>query len=310
MDVVEFVIAPDELGMGTWPTLEPLLNGVSLVEVLKWCERRPQSYAGLIPERVLEPLRALDGATSAPPTRVEEAWAARAGRGAPAVLAFDTATAATTVAVTRDGETWEARHDPAPGERPGHATRLLELVAEAMAAAAVDWDEVARIVVGVGPGSFTGLRIGVSTARGLAQARGVPLVGVSTLRLLAAGARVEDARPVLAVVDARRGEAFVAAWASVRELLSPAVAAPEELARLAAGLERAPLAVGDGALRFRSHLEAVGTEVPADGDDRHLVSARHWRAGRPPLGWATASLEDVAPDYLRLPDAEIARRAT
>lgn len=252
MDVVEFVIAPDELGMDQ----------------------------------------------------------ARAGRGAPAVLAFDTATAATTVAVTRDGETWEARHDPAPGGRPGHATRLLELVEEAMAAAAVDWDDVARIVVGVGPGSFTGLRIGVSTARGLAQARGVPLVGISTLRLLASGARVEDARPVLAVVDARRGQAFAGAWSPVHELVSRTVVGPDELAELAAGLDRAPLAVGDGALRFRSYLEAVGAEVPADGDERHRVSARHWCAGRPPLGWATASLEDVAPDYLRLPDAEIARRAT
>ena len=343
MDVVEFVIAPDELGLGTWaprkaaapvrmPSRLPELVLGQPDEHFRWLtelymETWGNDWEG--PDSSLRAgLRAFarrgDPVTAEAVVRwakasrfgavhriLDEAWAARAGRDAPAVLAFDTATAATSVAVTRDGKTSEARHDPAPGERPGHATRLLDLVKEAMAAAAVDWDDVARIAVGTGPGSFTGLRIGVATARGLAQARGVRLVGVSTLRMLAMGARVRDARPVLAVIDARRGQAFVAAHSPVHELLAPAVVAPEELGGLVAGLERTPLAVGDGAIRFRPYLEAVGAEVPPDADDRHRVSARYWRAGRTPDGWATAPIEeDVTPDYLRLPDAEIARRAT
>src|SRR5262245_66308132 len=114
---------------------------------------------------------------------------------------MDTATPATAVAVwSPEGPAIERRDDPAPGERPGHASRLLSLVDEVVG----DWNAIARIAIGVGPGGFTGLRIGIATARALAQARDLPLVGVSSLAALAA----PHDRPVVAVIDARRGEVF------------------------------------------------------------------------------------------------------
>jgi len=152
-----------------------------------------------------------------------------------AIVGIDTSTPATATAVLlADGRAVEAREDPAPGTRPGHTGRLLALLEQALAEAGVGWDGVERLAVGVGPGGFTGLRIGIATARALAQARGLALVGVSSLRALAAGA---EAAPtggvsllrapgadvgakapgtVLAAIDARRGEAFAAAWADAR----------------------------------------------------------------------------------------------
>ena len=96
--------------------------------------------------------------------------------------------------------------------RPRHSELLLAEV-EAAAEALGGWDEVERIAVGVGPGSFTGLRIGIATARALAQARSLPLAGVGSLDALAAGIARSPAGPgrhALAVLDARRGQAFAA----------------------------------------------------------------------------------------------------
>ncbi len=222
-----------------------------------------------------------------------------------ATLALDTATPATAVAVCRGPEAWEARHDPEPAERPGHATRLLALVREAMDAAGTSWEEIERIAVGVGPGSFTGLRIGVATARGLAQSRDLPLVGASTLHALARGPEEQD-RAILAVLDARRGEAFAAAWIGERQLLAPAALAPDALGEKARALAPGALAVGDGAVRFRGCLEGAGARVPADGSPLHAVRARHHcrlaagRAADPPAA--------ILPDYLRLPDVDTIRR--
>lgn len=90
-----------------------------------------------------------------------------------AVLGLDTATPSTAVAVLLDDGTtaFERRDDPPAGERPAHAARLLELAEAVLEEAALDWDAVTRLAVGVGPGGFTGLRIGIATARALAQAR-------------------------------------------------------------------------------------------------------------------------------------------
>jgi tRNA threonylcarbamoyladenosine biosynthesis protein TsaB len=104
------------------------------------------------------------------------------------VLGFDTATAATSVGLMlADGSISQARDDPAGEQRPGHATRLLPLADGLLSETGLGWSELDRIAVGVGPGTFTGLRIGIATARGLAQSLGVELVGVSSLRALAHG---------------------------------------------------------------------------------------------------------------------------
>ncbi|MBS1870725.1 MAG: tRNA (adenosine(37)-N6)-threonylcarbamoyltransferase complex dimerization subunit type 1 TsaB [Actinobacteria bacterium] len=230
------------------------------------------------------------------------------------LLAFDTATPATTVALAlADEKLLTRRHEPGPGERPGHVSELLPLALELLDEAGVGFAQLDRLAVGIGPGTFTGLRIGVATARALAHAHGLPLVGVSTLRALAAGAAgpTADVPAHLAVLDARRGEAFAAAWAGEQELLAPAALAPEALAEAVAALPPGTVAIGDGAVRFRAVLETAGAVVPADDSAAHRVEAAvHARLA---AGMEPTAADAVLPAYLRLPDAELAlrrRRAT
>lgn len=237
--------------------------------------------------------------------------------GSVSILAFDTATRATAVAL--DGR--ELRDDPPPGDRPRHASRLMPLIVELMAQAGRGWPQIERLAVGVGPGTFTGLRIGVATARALAQSTGIPLVGVSTLESLALNAwRLRDhkqqqaPRVVLALLDARRGEVFAAAWSAGETgldfdtpVLEPAALAPARLAEAAAGLPAPPLAVGDGAVEFRLALERSGAVIPDDSSPLHRVAAvSHVERAR--VLSASAAVA-VVPQYLRQPDAELARSA-
>jgi tRNA threonylcarbamoyladenosine biosynthesis protein TsaB len=232
------------------------------------------------------------------------------------ILAFDTATPATAVALMDEprGVCIQARDDPAPGSRPAHATHLMPMIVELLERSGTGWEQLDRIAVGTGPGTFTGLRIGVATARALALARQIPIVGVSTLRSLALNG-VEANRlagrgdAVLAVIDARRGEVFAAAWSPTGSapLLGPRAIAPESLAQMLPDLGRTVLAIGDGAVRFRVVLELRGASIPDDGSEFHRVTAvNHCQlAGELPVAAAGA----VRPDYLRIPDAEITRRA-
>lgn len=224
------------------------------------------------------------------------------------VLGLDTATAATVVGLTLpDGGTLQARDDPTGEQRPGHATRLLPLASSLLLQAGLAWKELERIAVGVGPGTFTGLRIGIATARGLSQSLGIPLVGVSSLRALARG-DIEEDTGVLAVIDARRGEVFAAAYDGHCELLAPQALHPNAIEEL---FERAIIqtnlkrwvAVGDGAIRYRDVIELQGVVVPAGDSQLHRIQAHALCA----LG-AFAPVEDspIVPDYRRRPDAEIA----
>lgn len=234
------------------------------------------------------------------------------------ILGLDTATRATAVALldTDADEAIERRDDPDPAERPRHTTRLMALVMDVLRDAGADWTAIDRIAVGVGPGTFTGLRIGVATARALARARDLPLVGVSTLHSLARGGAEagETADAVMAVIDARRGEVFAGGWATseVRKagghpLLSPCPLAPAALAEVMAHDGRSWLAVGDGAVEFRAALEPSGARIPERDSERNRVSAvEHCRLA---AGLAPGVPEGVQPEYLRLPDAEITLRA-
>jgi tRNA threonylcarbamoyl adenosine modification protein YeaZ len=191
------------------------------------------------------------------------------------ILAFDTATDIATSALVADGEIL--------GERTSRAVTLLEDVDALLRQAGTHTREVDALAVGIGPGSFTGVRIGLSTARGLALALGVPVAGVSTLDALAAGAP-----GALAVIDARRHEVFVPG-----RVLAPA----------ALDVEPGCLCVGNGAVRYRDVLEAKGAEIPPDGDDRHVPRARfHAQLARD-----FRPAEEVEPLYLRLPDADKTR---
>lgn len=214
------------------------------------------------------------------------------------ILGWDTATPATAVALldTDTNEATEARHDPNPGERPGHTRELLPLVETVRTG--TSWTAVDRLAVGLGPGSFTGLRIGLATARALAIARQLPLAGVSTLTALVAAVAAEpEFTPelVLPVLDARRGEVFLDAGDGPRAV---PVAALNDTVR---ELDAPPLAIGDGALRHRAELERAGAHVPADSSPLHRVQAasicRLAAHGTP------GPALEVVPTYGRAPDA-------
>jgi tRNA threonylcarbamoyladenosine biosynthesis protein TsaB len=219
------------------------------------------------------------------------------------VLGFDTSTAHLSVAVTAGREVARERSvEPDPTGRPRHARELLEVVEEVIGDAG-GWDSVDLIAVGLGPGTFTGLRIGIATARGLAQSSGLEITGVSSLRALAAGSAATS--PVLAVIDAKRDEVFSALYEAEDEVWEAAVGTPGDLADRVRGMAEPPLAVGDGAVRFRSELEASGAVIPADEDGAHRVRARH--VCLLATGDGAGPLVEIKPTYLRRPDAELWR---
>jgi tRNA threonylcarbamoyladenosine biosynthesis protein TsaB len=221
------------------------------------------------------------------------------------IVGFDTATGDVTVALTDHGEVIaESMLEGPQSGPPNHAAVLMPEV-ERIVGEAGGWDSVDRIAVGVGPGSYTGLRIGVATARMLAQALAKPVSAVSTLLALGRGiSELTSAtgRPLLPLIDARRGEVFGALIdATGATRWEPFVLPPEALAERLREQGLRPLSAGSGALRFRSELEEAGAEVLSASERSHRVAARHL--------CLLAELEkesspqEIKPVYLRAPDA-------
>jgi tRNA threonylcarbamoyladenosine biosynthesis protein TsaB len=218
------------------------------------------------------------------------------------VLGVDTATDHVVVGATADGEVVrEAAIPPGSDGRPRHSEVLLAEI-ERTVEQAGGWSRVDRIAVGIGPGSFTGLRIGIATARALGQAHDLPLAPVGSLTALARGISEGRGSLSLPVFDARRSEAFAALFDDEDELWPAFVAPPEELAERVAEVEGAVLAAGDGAVRFAAELEAAGATVAPPEDPIHRVAARHVCA----VGEAAAEAptDQIQPLYLRPPDAK------
>ena len=163
------------------------------------------------------------------------------------ILAIDTAFERCAAAVyDAEGDVLLAAAEPEIGK--GHAEQLMAVIAGVLDAANVTYGDLARIGVTVGPGSFTGIRVGVAAARGLALALGVPAVGIDTLSALAAPA-FGQGRAILATLDARRGEIYAALYATDGAVLAaPRALAPAHLPALLASLAAdAPLGlVGTG----------------------------------------------------------------
>jgi tRNA threonylcarbamoyladenosine biosynthesis protein TsaB len=195
------------------------------------------------------------------------------------ILAFDTATDRATSALVWDGEVL--------GELTSRPVTVLEDLDALLRRGGVRDSQVEGIAVGIGPGSFTGLRMGLITARTLAFAWGTGLAGVSTLDALAAGAA--DAVPV---IDARRREVFALVGGE------PVVLAPADLP-----VESGRAYVGDGAVRYREEIERRGGEVPPGESELHLPRARFHAA----LARSFGAPDLVQPMYLRIPDVDRAR---
>jgi tRNA threonylcarbamoyladenosine biosynthesis protein TsaB len=215
-----------------------------------------------------------------------------------------------------DGEVLhESQLGPSPQGRPRHATGLLAEVEQA-AAAAGGWQAVDLIAVGLGPGTFTGLRVGIATARGLGLSLGLPMRGVCTLDALAAHILEADPSAVpfggmatkrnsraLPVLDGWRGEVFAALYSPTgTRIWEPAVYRPQELAERVAGLDAPPTLAGSGAVRFRHELARDGVRIADDSDPVHRVAARHVCALAAAAG--DSEPDGLAPIYLRPPDAE------
>jgi len=192
------------------------------------------------------------------------------------VLAFDTATHVATVALVSDGRPL--------AERTTRPFRVLADADELLAGLGATPTDITALVVGTGPGSFTGTRLGLALARGFALARNVPVAGVSTLDALAAGTQ-----GALPVIDAGRREVFT-------RIDGEPQAAP------AAELDvDGVTCVGDGALRYRTTLEERGAHVPPDSSPEHIPHARLHAELAADFGPATL----VEPIYVRLPDAKV-----
>jgi tRNA threonylcarbamoyladenosine biosynthesis protein TsaB len=204
------------------------------------------------------------------------------------VLAFDTALETCSAAITADGRTLAARSEPMAR---GHQERLAPLVEEVAREAGVAFTELDRIGVTRGPGSFTGLRVGLAFAKGLGFALGRPVVGIGVLEALAAGAPGVTA----AVIDARRSQVYVQAFRA-----GAAVTEPEALSIESALGQLGPLSptrlVGPGA-RLLAAAFPEAELVESAGVDP-TVLARFTAAAAEPL-------PAPEPLYLRAPDAKL-----
>lgn len=192
------------------------------------------------------------------------------------ILAFDLATSVVSTALVRDGEPL--------AERVSKPRSVLEDIDFLLREGGVEPAQLDALAVGTGPGSFTGVRIGLATARALAFALDLPAAGVSTLDALAAGAP-----GTVPVIDAKRGEVFALLEGEAR------CSRPDEL-------DFAPgtVLVGDGALRYRASLEEQSAVIPPDESDQHVPRARFHAS----LARAFGPAEAIQPIYLRVPDAE------
>lgn len=225
------------------------------------------------------------------------------------LLAIETATELTGVAIAGDGgplaATWVLR-------RRLHAESLAPMVEEVCTHAGTPLESIQVVAVDIGPGLFTGLRVGVAMANALAMARGVGVLGVPSFDVMAEAALQSGWRGELAVIiDARRGQVFVALFEvgaqGARLLGMPARCDPAELVATLEKSERFVLAAGDGAQRYGDQLCNLSNVRLAGGRLAHpspavlasLAVDRVARQGHPAPGRA------VRAEYLRAPDVKV-----
>ena len=222
------------------------------------------------------------------------------------ILGIESATAQVGVAVGGHEGVIASAHSARDRRHAENLTPQIEFVC---GQARVELSEIGCIAVDVGPGLFTGLRVGLASAMALAYGLGVPMIGVSSLDL-GAFAVEHSRRTVVPCYDARRGEVFSARYkpvpGGVQRVDEPRVSTPEELAADLVASGEEVLLVGDGSERYRdvfskiSHVEFAGTGLSFPSA-RSLVELAHPRAMREEF----VAPNEIEPMYLRLPDAEI-----
>lgn len=205
------------------------------------------------------------------------------------ILALDTCLTACSAAILDGGTVLAARSEAMPR---GHQERLAPLVRELAGEAGVAFPDLTRIGVTVGPGSFTGLRVGVAFAKGMGAALGVPVIGVGTLEAMAHG---RDGF-VVAAIDARRGQLYLQLFGDGAALTAPdALTAGDAAARIAEVYHGGPATlVGTGATLLEGVIPGAAVDVP-DGPDPIAVARLA----------AVAPIRPVRPLYLRAPDAKL-----
>ena len=220
------------------------------------------------------------------------------------ILGIETATARVSVAIGGH-EGVIGLFEVTRGRR--HAETLVPAIDFVCRQSDIELEEISVVAVDVGPGLFTGMRVGLAAGKAIAQALRVPMIGISSLDLLAFPCRHSD-RVVVPVIDARRGEVFYAMYRQVpggtQQVAEPAVGDVGDLVADLLARSQDVLLVGDGALRYRDEiLEDFHAEF---GGDAHpsaapLVQLAHARALRE--DWVNPW--EVEPIYLRAPDAQI-----
>jgi tRNA threonylcarbamoyladenosine biosynthesis protein TsaB len=211
------------------------------------------------------------------------------------ILALDASTPVTTVALAR-GTGREVLAEVSLTAR-GASETLLPAIHAALDLAGEDLGSVGRVLAGVGPGTFTGIRIVAATARALSAGTGIPLSKNSTLDALAAPARSYSG-DVLAVLDARRGQVFARRYSEDGPTTGIYCLTPEELS-----VEGGPLVVGDGAVRYRGALSGLGRIPPEDSPLHRVTAVGHVISA----DLSPVSPDELVPIYVREPDAEVRR---
>ena len=211
------------------------------------------------------------------------------------ILALDASTPVTTVALARENG-HEVLAEVSVTAR-GASETLLPAIHAALYLAGEDLGTVEILLAGVGPGTFTGIRIAAATARALSAGTGIALSKNSSLDALAAPA-LSCSGDVLAVLDARRGQVFARRFSEAGPTTSIYCVRPEELS-----VEGGPLVVGDGALRYREDLSSLGHIPPEDSPLHRVTAVGHIISA----DLAPVNPEDLVPIYVREPDAEVRR---
>ena len=220
------------------------------------------------------------------------------------ILAVDTASKSCSVAVVCDQRVLS---ETTLHTQETHSTHLMEMIASAIHQSKIAKHDLDGYAVTIGPGSFTGLRIGISTMKGIAEATGKPLVGVSSLDALALACASSNI-PVCAMLDARRGEVYYAWYGfehdRIKTKTKEAVAPPRQIAL---GREETCLFVGDGSAVYREILmERFGDRAQfAESACNHIRAVHVAWLGREKIGCSCDAGAKVVPRYIRKCDAEV-----